>query len=438
MSSGTRNTGSWIMIILAFAALIALAWLNAKRQFADPALAAVVDDSSDVQIPSTTVEPAKNREAQLEPAFAMEISDSGADVQAVLPSGVDDAEIRDLLRQNFRDGHLFYQLSPADAGSGQAAWIEKLPQLLSGMLDGKKRSGTRLNIEEGSAEFSTTVTSQQEKETLLNDLKSLFPEDYRIQDSIMIKALQPPVLALKFDKDKLELKGQLPTAYRAGEFARRLQQAVNAESLADHLRYSDDIEDSPVLTKIEEITGLLAQEADGSEIVLEQGKLQLSLDTGVHDTDSGLEERLTALLPETPFDLEFQASASQAQPDSQQVSDPKRQPLNEILAVNFGYNSYYLTSESSAALDSLLERLLSDLELKILIEGHTDSAGDPQSNLLLSEQRAQSVKQYLVDFGIEESRLKVKGYGDKQPIASNASREGRFRNRRIEIREDKS
>jgi outer membrane protein OmpA-like peptidoglycan-associated protein len=69
----------------------------------------------------------------------------------------------------------------------------------------------------------------------------------------------------------------------------------------------------------------------------------------------------------------------------------------------------------------------------IEIDGHTDNTGDADSNLQLSEQRALAVRSYLVMSGVDESALTVKGSGEKDPVASNETEEGRFRNRRIQF-----
>jgi len=69
----------------------------------------------------------------------------------------------------------------------------------------------------------------------------------------------------------------------------------------------------------------------------------------------------------------------------------------------------------------------------IEISGHTDSTGDPAANQVLSQGRAEAVKSALVDAGIDASMLRAKGYGSDQPVASNDTPYGRFRNRRIEF-----
>jgi outer membrane protein OmpA-like peptidoglycan-associated protein/uncharacterized protein YidB (DUF937 family) len=67
------------------------------------------------------------------------------------------------------------------------------------------------------------------------------------------------------------------------------------------------------------------------------------------------------------------------------------------------------------------------------IDGHTDNSGDPASNLTLSQQRAEAVRAYLVQQGVDPSALTAKGFGDTQPVAANDTEEGKFRNRRIQF-----
>ena len=68
------------------------------------------------------------------------------------------------------------------------------------------------------------------------------------------------------------------------------------------------------------------------------------------------------------------------------------------------------------------------------IDGHTDDIGDAEDNLTLSESRAEAVKAFLVDCGIEEGRMTTQGHGESQPKTTNATPEGRRVNRRTEFR----
>jgi len=73
-------------------------------------------------------------------------------------------------------------------------------------------------------------------------------------------------------------------------------------------------------------------------------------------------------------------------------------------------------------------------EARFIVEGHTDSIGNDQANLTLSKKRAESVRNLLVSqFGITAERLLARGFGEKQPIADNATPEGRLLNRRVVV-----
>jgi len=104
---------------------------------------------------------------------------------------------------------------------------------------------------------------------------------------------------------------------------------------------------------------------------------------------------------------------------------------NDIL---FDYNSYALRQESRATLQQLADNFRRYTEEQISVEGHTDSIGSHESNQLLSEHRADSVRNYLVDQGVNGTRISSIGYGETRPKASNDTPEGRQLNRRVEIR----
>jgi outer membrane protein OmpA-like peptidoglycan-associated protein len=73
-------------------------------------------------------------------------------------------------------------------------------------------------------------------------------------------------------------------------------------------------------------------------------------------------------------------------------------------------------------------------EVRIEIRGHTDSQGPAAFNLQLSQKRAESVRQYLINGGIAADRITAIGVGEEEPISSNATAEGRSQNRRIEFK----
>lgn len=88
---------------------------------------------------------------------------------------------------------------------------------------------------------------------------------------------------------------------------------------------------------------------------------------------------------------------------------------------------------SKVELDKLVKLLKENPNIKVIITGHTDNVGSPENNKILSEQRANSVKEYLKQQGINGNIITTKGMGDTKPIADNLTEEGRRKNRRIEI-----
>ncbi len=102
-------------------------------------------------------------------------------------------------------------------------------------------------------------------------------------------------------------------------------------------------------------------------------------------------------------------------------------------SVNFDLNKSSLTSTAKANLDKLVPVFNDYKDTDIQIFGYTDSSGSDDYNLKLSEQRAASVKTYLVSKGINASRINTVGRGEADPIASNDTKEGMSQNRRVEF-----
>jgi len=101
--------------------------------------------------------------------------------------------------------------------------------------------------------------------------------------------------------------------------------------------------------------------------------------------------------------------------------------------VQFKTGTAELSTKSRNLLNNVAQVLKQNKHLNFEVAGHTDNTGNYQSNVKLSESRAKSVHQYLIDQGVAASRLSAQGYGPDKPVASNDSREGRSKNRRVEL-----
>jgi outer membrane protein OmpA-like peptidoglycan-associated protein len=120
---------------------------------------------------------------------------------------------------------------------------------------------------------------------------------------------------------------------------------------------------------------------------------------------------------------------------SEQRSTDTETVIDVEADVVFGLNQADIPSEATTVLERLATRIQASGNGVVLLNGHTDSTGSDSWNQDLSERRAQAVKDWLAkNGGIDPERLRTKGYGSKDPIATNATPAGRQQNRRVEIR----
>ncbi|MFC1584284.1 OmpA family protein [Fibrobacterota bacterium] len=117
---------------------------------------------------------------------------------------------------------------------------------------------------------------------------------------------------------------------------------------------------------------------------------------------------------------------------------PKTQEIKRgepmLLNVSFMTGNAKLNVNSYTILDQVVESLTEWKDVKLEIQGHTDNTGTMEVNMKLSQARAESVRNYLIQKGVEPGRLKAVGYGPTVPIADNTTAEGRERNRRVQLK----
>ena len=142
-----------------------------------------------------------------------------------------------------------------------------------------------------------------------------------------------------------------------------------------------------------------------------------------------------------------QQQAQQAEVQQQQLRQQLRDQLNQILEtrdtarglivsmpdVLFDTGSASLKSTARERLAKVAGILLAHPDIKVEVDGYTDSTGDPMFNERLSQERAASVESYLTQQGVQSSSISIHGFGEANPIASNDSAVGRQQNRRVEL-----
>jgi OmpA-OmpF porin, OOP family len=115
------------------------------------------------------------------------------------------------------------------------------------------------------------------------------------------------------------------------------------------------------------------------------------------------------------------------------ASELKETGRVRLYGIDFDSDADTIRDESKPTLDRVVAILKASADLKITIEGHTDSTSTPEHNQQLSQRRATAVKQYLTTARIQADRLEAAGFGATKPVATNATPLGRAANRRVEL-----
>ena len=104
-----------------------------------------------------------------------------------------------------------------------------------------------------------------------------------------------------------------------------------------------------------------------------------------------------------------------------------------VYGIKFDVNKAFLKAGSEKVIAEMVKLMLQNPELRVEIQGHTDSTGTAERNLELSKERASTVKSFMLLYGIAPERLETSGHGDTAPLESNDTEAGRAKNRRVEL-----
>ena len=175
--------------------------------------------------------------------------------------------------------------------------------------------------------------------------------------------------------------------------------------------------------------------AGGAALGLLTGGLICYAQDGDEDEDGVFDRRDHC--PDTPANTpvdnrgcpipQYPATVKPVEPQSEVIT------LSDQGEVLFAFDSAQLTPAAQEQLVGLMDKLKNADVLSIKVVGHTDSQGTDAYNQALSERRASSVAAFLLEQGLTPDKLTSQGMGESQPVADNASEEGRAKNRRVEL-----
>jgi outer membrane protein OmpA-like peptidoglycan-associated protein len=232
------------------------------------------------------------------------------------------------------------------------------------------------------------------------------------------KALDEAEQKFEEDGESQETKDYAYTAQRRVEIAEARARATQALQLKEQ-----------VLAQMHAAQANLAQRATAE---LGQAKQQLQ------SQSQQLQSTAQQLQTERQRREDAEKRAAQAAKDLAQIASVKQETRGMVITLSgsvlFASGKADLLPAAQAKLNEVATALTNqDPDSKIVIEGHTDSKGSADLNQRLSQQRAESVRNYLISRGIASERVTALGQGSAQSIADNASAEGRANNRRVEI-----
>lgn len=234
-------------------------------------------------------------------------------------------------------------------------------------------------------------------------------------------SLRPPTLAAVVDGGTVTLTGEVPTQQIATAWRGAAAAAYGDGNVVDQLTVTDEVRTDDWLADADAVR-LLESTSDGSITIADDRLVVTGLvpDQATHDE---IISSLTAGFPGLQIDnrLEIEPQAGDAIDDL------------ALANIRFESGSARITADSIPILDEAVAVLAAFPNVRVEIAGHTDSDGSAAANLALSQARADAVLEYLVDHGIAAERLTAVGYGETQPIADNATPEGKAQNRRIEF-----
>ena len=248
---------------------------------------------------------------------------------------------------------------------------------------------------------------------------------------ITLRRLEAEQLDAEIQQRRAEI-GELEQ--RAGDAEKRAREIQEqADRQIEQLERQKKESQEQVSSARDQLTRMQAEKDGLNRATVELKSQREALALSISDLES---ETARLRSEKKSLAVDKQKTEDRLQAALSQVADTRESARGLILNlpdILFDVNKATLKTELKVVIAKLAGILLIMPEHRVRIEGHTDSTGSEEHNLKLSAERAQSVLGFLAEQGIDESRLKAVGYGLTRPIADNDTREGRQKNRRVEI-----
>ena len=258
-------------------------------------------------------------------------------------------------------------------------------------------------------------------------------------------------VSMVYDGAQVTLRGEVQTEEGREALLRAARRVADDGAVVDELTVSGDSGSdlevvsttAAVIRRVDEWYDEATVELDGDELVVTgQAKSQEDAERARQVVEQlaervGLNATVDAEIVTPEPTPEPTAEPEAADPDATTGTDSSA--AAEVVAgldlsgVTFELGTADLTTEAQGILDDVASQLRELPGVNVQVQGHTDNQGDPDVNLLLSQERAEAVRDYLIGAGIGADTLTARGFGAAQPIADNSTPEGQAANRRVDL-----
>ena len=309
-----------------------------------------------------------------------------------------------------------------------ASWLESVSELLPDMAGLENPS---IEINKDDIHLGGSAPNTETQDAVLGTAVSVLGA-YNMSEDIALKKTDPP--APIADENTESNVTQEPTALNE---TKEIAGAVDTANEGDTNITTTDATDA-VDVASEDDTNITTTDATDAVDAANEGDTNITTTDATDAVDVASEDDTNIATTE---DSDAIGEPSDQADDKIKTSlsaspaDALKNAFNDLPSMDilFESSSDILTIESLDVLDSIADVLVNHPDIPIRIEGHTDASGTKQDNLILSQLRANSVRDYLVDRGVSIYRLKAYGFGEGVPISDNSTPDGRADNRRIEF-----
>ncbi len=248
-----------------------------------------------------------------------------------------------------------------------------------------------------------------------------------VEDRLKPYVLKRPWLRAKISGNQLTMEGLLPSSVSIKDLKKAVLEKVPGRTVTAEIKTGPKVQAADWIKVLPELLALASGVVD-AEISLEGKTIKISGYVSSQSEKIALADKLK------------EAAGGLDVTNWLIVKVPEEIMLEEALAkvakepISFVPGSDELTLRSKRVLNEVAEVLKAYPGTRLEVAAYTDSVGDDEYNLELSQRRAESVANYLISKGVQPERLEARGYGEADPVASNESASGRMKNRRIEFR----